>query len=214
MSCVPKGTASTWYCSVVMERQLLHVCALLLKPGYFIRAENVFWVTLTCLMAPNVLQYGGKMGNKKSDETRYTHGATMSGVFCKILSLMGRGGHSKGISGWPSFFFWQFDVKFYIACPAGRFPSRSSALCTYLKPYHWTWSLAALSWILSAAPFEEACLVPAHAVQSWFQKGCCLYLGRMACSQNSEGTVYQLIWNAANVLFISGFSCVFFCITA
>lgn len=46
-------------------------------------------------MAPSVLQYGGKMGNKKSDET-CTHRAAMSGVFCKMLSLMGRRGAQQG----------------------------------------------------------------------------------------------------------------------
>lgn len=35
------------------------------------------------------------MGNKKSDET-CTHRAAMSGVFCKMLSLMGRRGAQQG----------------------------------------------------------------------------------------------------------------------
>lgn len=106
------------------------------------------------------------------------------------------------------------QVSFSFFCPAHVSKTCHTTWCNqqsaHRRPRVWnSRSFAAWSWMVLAELFEEVCLVPACIVLSQFQRGCCLYLVRMTFSQNSQGIMYLLIWNAANALYFRFLLCPF-----
>lgn len=120
----------------------------------------------------------------------------------------------------PLFYFFSFSVvsnllfnttsgqvSFSFFCPAHVSKTCHTTWCNqqsaHRRPRVWnSRSFAAWSWMVLAELFEEVCLVPACIVLS-------LYLVRMTFSQNSQGIMYLLIWNAANALYFRFLLCPF-----